>query len=48
MGTGRLGVVYMMSFHGDREFRCREQDGFHGDREVRCSVLYEFSWEQGG
>ena len=22
--------------------------GFHGDREGRCSVLYEFSWGQGG
>ena len=28
MGTGGLGVVYFRSFHGDREFRCREQDGF--------------------
>ena len=28
MGTGRLGVVYMMSFHGDRVVRCRGQDEF--------------------
>ena len=28
MGTGRLGVVYFRSFHGDREVRCSVYDEF--------------------
>ena len=28
MGTGRVGVVYFMSFHGDSEGRCSVQDEF--------------------
>ena len=26
MGTGKLGVVYFISFHGNRERRCRGRD----------------------